>query len=103
MKNHSKANPIHFLSMTIAELIIESAKKALNLQREEGSMPQGHNGPYNDKETPVRNTSHWLITFAKAYELTNDRIFIDAVQKAAHYLISEKARPFKYSFFHRTD
>ncbi len=89
--------------MTIAELIIESAKKALNLQREEGSMPQGHNGPYNDKETPVRNTSHWLITFAKAYELTNDRIFIDAVQKAAHYLISEKARPFRYSFFHRTD
>jgi len=89
--------------MTIAELIIESAKNALNLQKEEGSMPPGHNGPYNDNETPVRNTSHWLITFAKAYELTNDRIFINAVQKAASYLVSDKARPFNFSFFHRKD
>jgi len=87
--------------MTIAELIIDSSKEAINFQTNEGSMPAGHNGPYNDNETPVRNTSHWLITFAKAYELTNDRIFINAVQKAAHYLISDKARPHKYSFFHR--
>ena len=42
--------------MTIAELIIDSSKKAINFQTNEGLMPQGHNGPYNDNETPVRNT-----------------------------------------------
>ena len=87
--------------MTIAELIIDSSKKAINFQTDEGSMPAGHNGPYNDNETPVRNTSHWLITFAKSYELTDDSIFLDAVQKTANYLISAETRPFKYSFFHR--
>ena len=71
------------------------------MQAKDGSMPAGHNGPYNDNETTVRNTSHWLITFSKSYKLTDDSIFLDAVQKAANYLISTKARPFKYSFFHR--
>ena len=88
--------------MTIAELIIDSSKKAINFQTNEGLMPQGHNGPYNDNETPVRNTSHWLITFSKAYELTNDKIFFNALLKAANYLLSDKARPYNFSFLHRT-
>tara|TARA_B100001750_G_C15520074_1_gene610818 strand:- start:670 stop:1836 length:1167 start_codon:yes stop_codon:yes gene_type:complete len=87
--------------VNLAELIIEVSKNAILTQMEDGSMPPGHNGPYNDNETPVRNTSHWLITFAKSYELTNNSIFLDAVQKAANYLISNEARPFNFSFYHR--
>lgn len=26
-------------------------------------MPPGHNGPYFDVETPIRNTAHWLTFF----------------------------------------
>ncbi len=89
--------------MNIAELIIEVSKNAIMMQMKDGSMPPGHNGPYNDNETPVRNTSHWLITFAKSYELTKNNIFLNAVQKAASYLVSDRARPFNFSFFHRKD
>ncbi|MDG5821321.1 agl cluster protein AglQ [Natronococcus sp. A-GB7] len=64
-------------------------------------MPAGHNGPYADQETPVRNTGHWLITFANVYESTGDERFINAVQDAATYLLSEDARPGDTTFHHR--
>ena len=53
-------------------MILLSASSALKLQKEDGSMPAGWNGPYHQSETPVRNTAHWLITFLKAYEITNN-------------------------------
>lgn len=89
--------------MTIADLIIEISTTAINLLRKDGSMPPGHNGPYYDNDTPVRNTSHWLITFSKAYELTKKDVFIDSVAKTANYLLSNEARPYDYSFIHRTE
>ena len=89
--------------MTIADLIIEISTTAINLLRKDGSMPPGHNGPYYDNDTPVRNTSHWLITFSKAYELTKKDVFIDSVAKTAKYLLSNEARPYDYSFIHRTE
>ena len=64
-------------------------------------MPSGVNGPYNDLETPVRNTSHWLITFSKAYELTDKTTFKVAVEKCAQYLTSDESRPFGKTFYHR--
>ena len=64
-------------------------------------MPSGHNGPYYDDETPVRNTSHWLITFAKAYRITGQQSFRTAAQKALDYLLSEEARPMGHTFWHR--
>ena len=59
--------------MDLYEIISLSASSALKLQRDDGSMPPGWNGPYRQQETPVRNTAHWLITFLKAYEITEDR------------------------------
>jgi uncharacterized protein YyaL (SSP411 family) len=87
--------------MTLAELIVESSKSALNLQDINGAMPSGHNGPYFDEETPVRNTSHWIITFLKAYTITGDSDFLDAAIKAGDYLLSKEARPMDKVFFCR--
>ena len=42
--------------ITLYECLIKSAKKALSLQQNDGSMLAGHNGSYFDPETPVRNT-----------------------------------------------
>ena len=61
----------------------------------------GHNGPYNDPETPVRNYGYWLITFSKCYELTGNKIYLEKIRELAEYLISDNARPFGYSFHHR--
>jgi hypothetical protein len=71
------------------------------MQKEDGSMPPGWNGPYHQPETPVRNTSHWLITFLKAYEISGDIEYEDAAKKCVRYLLSEEARPMGATFWHR--
>jgi hypothetical protein len=83
------------------EILLRSSSSALNQQLENGSFQPGHNGPYMDPETPVRNTSHWLISFLKSYELTGDQKFKVAGEKALGYLMSSEARPNKFTFFHR--
>ncbi len=87
------------LGMTsLRSILIASARAGTALQRSDGSFPPGHNGPWNIPETPVRNTSHWLITCAKAYELTQDISFKEAVENAGAYLLSSEARPFHFTF-----
>jgi hypothetical protein len=66
-------------------------------------MPPGHNGPYHDPETPVRNTSHWLITFLKAYEIDGDARFLDGARRAADYVSGRDARPGGATFWHRSN
>ncbi len=87
--------------MEIEEILVRSAQVALELQNSDGSMPPGHNGPYLDPETPVRNTSHWTISFLKAYELTGEVKFKLAGEKSVGYLMSSEARPGNFTFFHR--
>ena len=83
---------------SLENIIIASAQAGLKLQRDDGSFPSGHNGSWNVQETPVRNTAHWLLTQAKAYEITQNITFKDAVEKAGVYLMGSKARPFGYTF-----
>tara|TARA_Y100000031_G_scaffold41901_1_gene48230 strand:+ start:71 stop:1204 length:1134 start_codon:yes stop_codon:yes gene_type:complete len=65
-------------------------------------LQPGHNGPYNDPETLVRNYGHWLITFSKCFEMTGEQIYLNKIKEFAEYLISDNARPFGYSFHHRS-
>jgi hypothetical protein len=85
------------------DLIIEIAQSFAKMQKKNGSFPGGNNGPYNDPETPVRNTSHLIILFSKCYELTNNKKFLDILYKGAEYLYSKDARPFGYTFHHRNN
>ncbi|AUX10528.1 hypothetical protein AArcSl_2917 [Halalkaliarchaeum desulfuricum] len=87
---------------SLEEIIVDSATAGLDLQAETGAMPAGHNGPYHDPETPVRNTAHWLVTFLSAHEHTGDDRFWDAADRALSYLLGEEARPDDWSFSHRT-
>ncbi|HMA77184.1 MAG TPA: hypothetical protein VKO43_07745 [Candidatus Krumholzibacteriaceae bacterium] len=50
--------------------------------------PGGHNGPYFDVETPVRNTAHWIITYAALFQNSGDGRFADAANLLLNYLIS---------------
>jgi len=88
--------------MNLYDILIQSSTAALSLQdSEQGFMPPGHNGSYQDPETPVRNTAHWLITFLKAYEISSQKKFLNAAQQATSYLCSDEARPMDASFWHR--
>lgn len=87
--------------MNTEELIVTSSWSALSKQNPDGSFQPGHNGPYKDPETPVRNTSHWLISFLKSHELSGEKKFKEAAEKCLGYLMSEEARPMKATFWHR--
>lgn len=87
--------------VTLSEIIEKMAANALEKQLTNGSMPPGHNGPYHDPETPVRNTAHWLFTFSALYEKTGEQKWAKAAHKAADYLCSKEARPMDASFWCR--
>lgn len=87
--------------MDLFSIFILSSEKAIKIQQYDGSMTCGNNGPYNDLETPVRNTSHWLITFLKSYELTGDMRFKTSAENCLRFLMSKEARPMGATFWHR--
>lgn len=65
-------------------------------------MPAGHNGPYRDPETVLRNSGHWMHTFLKAYSLTADSRFEQAAYRISRILLRREMRPAGYTFHHRT-
>ena len=75
------------------DLLARSAAAGLCLQRSDGSLPEGRNGPYGDPETPVRNTAHWLVLFATAQWRTGEPRLREAALRAAAFLASSEARP----------
>lgn len=83
------------------EVIVQSADAGLQHQQPNGSMPAGKNGPYGDQETPVRNTSHWILSFLKAYDITENDKFLTAADRCSEYLLSNDARPHGKTFYHR--
>lgn len=87
--------------MTLFEILLRTAESELFKQDDSGAMLAGHNGPYCDPETPVRNTAHWLYTFSHLYRVTNDAKWKNASERAIAYLCSDKARPMGATFFCR--
>jgi hypothetical protein len=82
-------------------LVIESVQAALPAQRPDGSFAAGCNGPYDDPETPVRNTGHWLVSLCAAHRWTGDERLREAALRATRFLASAKARPGAAAFQHR--
>jgi hypothetical protein len=87
--------------MQLADIILASAQSSLRLQRSDGSFPPGHNGPYGDPETPVRNTGHWLIVLLKANEISGKARFVRSAERAVEFLCGDSARPMGATFWHR--
>lgn len=85
------------------DIIKKLAEQAIEEQRDDGAMIAGHNGPYNDSETPTRNTAHWLITFHFMYKLTKDNKYFKALEKCGDYLLSITSRPMKATYYCRTN
>lgn len=84
--------------LNINKIIEEIAEKFHEELMNLGYIEGGHNGPYNHEETPVRNTSHWILTFSYLYKTTKNRKFYNAVRKCANYLLSNEARPMNAAF-----
>lgn len=74
--------------MTLKELLTNTTDNALEMQQKNGAFPAGHNGPYKDPESPIRVTSHWLITLIRLAEQSdrNNR-WDEPAQKAYTFLL----------------
>ncbi len=83
---------------TSHDLIVQSARAALDLQHHNGSFPPGRAGAYNIPLTPVRTTANWLVTITKAFEITDENIFIDPIYDSIDYLLRDDLRPDGYTF-----
>ena len=86
---------------TLHKYILDASISAISNQNANGSFSPGVNGPYNDKETPVRNTAHWLFLLLKSYEITGDIKFKNSSVKALEYLMTAECRPGGYAMFCR--
>lgn len=87
---------------SIKKIILNSIRLSASLQQKDGSFPGGHNGPHNDQETPVRNTSHWIIANLYAWKYTGERSFRDVAEAGIDYLIKTVTHSGNYSVVSRT-
>ncbi|TVR85621.1 MAG: hypothetical protein EA411_12540 [Saprospirales bacterium] len=87
--------------MSSLEIIRQEAVNAIGDQDAVGSFLAGHNGPYFDEETPVRNTAHWLYTFCILFQRTGEDTYAKAAERAISYLQSPEARPMGAAFWIR--
>jgi len=87
---------------TLRDIYLKILTGAMVRQMGDGSMPSGHNGPYGDPETPVRNTSHYLIAFLRAWELSDKLDYYMAAEKCLAYLLGNNSYRKNHTFHHRT-
>ena len=80
-----------------------SAQRGSRQQASDGSMPPGHNGPWQERETPLRNTGNWLQLFLWSYERTGSPNLKQAAERAARFLLDTAHRPRGGAFLHRPD
>lgn len=84
------------------DLLARSSAAGLRLQRPDGSFAPGRNGPYGDRETPVRNSAHWLVLLAITSARSGEPRLREAALRAARFLASAEARPAGASFLCRS-
>lgn len=87
--------------MNTINYLTNHCRGLIPLQQKDGSFPAGHNGPHKDQETPVRNTSHFLIYNCYLFKTTGDKIFREAAQKASDYLMKKDTRPMGNAYWCR--
>lgn len=74
------------MSTTPKDIILLSSDHGCEYLRDNLFMPAGHNGPYNDPETPVRNNAHWAMIFIKGFELSGRDQYLVSALKCLDYL-----------------
>lgn len=85
-------------TVMLYDIIERSARDGLDRQRDDGSFPPGRNYTYDEPETPVRTTSHWLQILTKAYEISGDAVFKNTANDAIDYLLSDEVRPSGFTY-----
>jgi hypothetical protein len=56
----------------------------------------GHNGLYNDPETPIRNTCHYMILYSYLYKKTNNEDYFKKLQSLEVYVLDNYYYGYSY-------
>lgn len=59
---------------------------------QQGYATAGHNGPHGHLDTPVRNTSHYLIIYSYLYKKTQEGKYLKICDVFANYLFTEQSK-----------
>ena len=76
----------------IEQLLTECAEANYDAFAQNGHADPGRNGPYGCTDTPVRNTAHWLITYAHLWKTTGEERYKTLALRFAQYLLGEQAK-----------
>lgn len=58
----------------------------------QGRADAGHNGPHGHKDSPVRNTAHYLIIYSYLYKTTKEEKYLELAGKLAEYIFLEASK-----------
>ncbi len=75
--------------------------KIIMCGNEQAMCAGGKNGPYLDLESPLRNSSHWLVTFSVAYALSQKTIYKENAKLQANFLMHTDEYSLDGVFIHR--
>lgn len=73
----------------IVEFVSKYAKRAVKEIKEKGYLSGGKNGPYNDNETPLRISSHWIKIFSWLFQKENNNEYLEYIKILANYISSQ--------------
>lgn len=71
-------------------LVKEIADDKISALQKAGFAQPGHNGPYLDQDTPIRNSAHWLCTYSCLYRLYGEPRYLQIVKTLAQYILREE-------------
>lgn len=71
-------------------LVKEIADNNICAIQEFGYAQPGHNGPYFDQDTAIRNSAHWLCTYSSLYRLYGELKYFQMVKTLAEYILREE-------------
>ena len=67
-------------------LLISLADCMVKKVLESGNAFEGKNGPYNNKDTALRNSAHWYQIFAFLYHETKEEIYKECSDRLLSYI-----------------
>lgn len=83
------------------DLINDVEEKNLRSTNYQKEIIAGHNGPYNDPETPLRNYGHWMTVCLYLWKETKQKKYLNRANELLEFILDKSYRPYGYSFYHR--
>jgi hypothetical protein len=89
----------------LTEAVVAAARAGaaweIRLDERRSMMPPGHNGPYFQVETPLRNTANWLVTLSVAHAVTGESDFAERGRRLSAFLKNPGAVRGAHALVHR--